>query len=289
MSRLTSLLVCAGLLAALPATAAAKGPLPEPDDGPDPRGMTLSGTAAASVRAPAQRTEEAIERAVQAARPVAVARALRDARERAVALAAAAGLTLGPAVAVSERDRELEQGFVPARRWCFRSRRTRRTTCRVPESTTATVAVTFATAQTDAALPDGRAITAPGTAGAPVRPRDRASSPSIESAVRAARTAAAPLALAAARRAAATLAASAALPLGALFSIAEVRRPYEDFTLGTFDVGRYCGIVSRSVVAARPPDGPAARRAPRAPASVSFPSRVNAGFRVTYLPAASAA
>ena len=105
MSRLTSLLVCAGLLAALPATAAAKGPLPEPDDGPDPRGMTLSGTAAASVRAPAQRTEDTIERAVQAARPVAVARALRDARERAVALAAAAGLTLGPAVAVSERDR----------------------------------------------------------------------------------------------------------------------------------------------------------------------------------------
>jgi hypothetical protein len=159
----------------------------------------------------------------------------------------------------------------------------------VPDFTTATVAVTFATAQTDAALPDGRAITAPGTAGAPVRPRDRASSPSIESAVRAARTAAAPLALAASRRAATTLAASAGLPLGALFSIAEVRRPYEDFTLGTFDVGRYCGIVSRSVVRRDPQTGRrrVVRRVRRR--ACSFPSRVNAGFRVTYLPAASAA
>jgi hypothetical protein len=44
MPRLVPMLVCAAALVAIPVQAHAKGPLVEPDDGPDPRGLTLSGT-----------------------------------------------------------------------------------------------------------------------------------------------------------------------------------------------------------------------------------------------------
>jgi hypothetical protein len=149
--------------------------------------------------------------------------------------------------------------------------------------------VTFATAETAAAVPEGRAVIAPGTAAVAVHPRDRRSSPSIGRALRVARAEAVPLAVSAARRAATVLAASAGLRLGALFSVAEVRRPYEDFTLGTFDTGGYCGIVRRAVVrrdvrtGRRRAVGHVRRR------TCYFPSRLATAFRVTYLPAVSEA
>jgi hypothetical protein len=288
MSRTPPVLLAVAALAALPVTAAAKGPLPEPDEGPDPRGLTLTGVGSAPVAGPRRRSEASIERVVQAARPAAAARAVRDARERATALAAAAGLTLGPIAAVAERDRELEQGFVPTRRWCWLDRRSRRQRCNVPASASATVAVTFATAETSAAVPAGRAVTAPGTAAAPVRPRNRRSSPSIGRALLAARAAAAPAALAAARRAAAATARAAGLPLGPLFSVAEARRPFEDFSVGSFGPGRYCGLVRRPIFRRDPATG--RRRVVRRIRArrCIFNRQVAVGLRVTFLPASSA-
>ena len=47
MRRLMPFLLCAGLLAASPDPAVAKPPLREPDEGPDPRGLTISGSGVA--------------------------------------------------------------------------------------------------------------------------------------------------------------------------------------------------------------------------------------------------
>jgi hypothetical protein len=294
MSRPIALLLCAGLLAALPAAAPAKGPLPEPDDGPDPRGLTLTGIGVAPVRAPAQLSQESIERAVAAARPLALERAVRRARERAAVLAAAAGLTLGSLVAVTERQQAFEQGFADTRtRYCPRPRTGMRRdgrgpACRVPEQTIATVAVTFATAQTDAAQPSGLAITVHGGGDAPVRPRDRRSSPSILRALVAARQAALPAAYAAARAALPAAAASAGMAPGPLFSIAEVRRSFEDFFLGSFGPGRFCGTVRTPVVRRDPRTG--RRRVVRRVArrACRFSGHATLGLRVTYLPEVSA-
>jgi hypothetical protein len=289
MSHAPALLLTVAALAALPAAALAKGPLPEPDEGPDPRGLTLMGVGTARVEVPRSRTETSIERAVQAAQPAAVARAVRDARGRARALGAAAGLTLGGIVAVAERNRELEQGFVPTQRWCRRDRRSRRLRCNVPASTSATVAVTFATAQTSAAVPAGRAVTAPGTATAAVRPRDRRSSPSIARALLGARAAATPGALVAARRAAAATALAAGLPLGPLFSVAEVRRSFEDFSGGSFGPGRWCGFVRRPIFRRDPATG--RRRVVRRVRTrrCFFSRQVAVALRVTFVPPSSAA
>jgi hypothetical protein len=120
----------------------------------------------------------------------------------------------------------IEQGYVAPERYCFRSRRgARRLRCRVPRGTSATVAVTFATAQTSAAVSTGRALVVPGIATVPVLPEDRRSSPSILRALAAAQDAATPAALAAGRLAARTTAAAAGLPHRALAAVAEVRRP----------------------------------------------------------------
>jgi uncharacterized protein YggE len=115
MRRLMPFLLCAGLLAASPDSAVAKGPLREPDEGPDPRGLTISGSGVVQVAPPRRPTRQAIERAVAAAQPRATVRALRDARERAEALAASAGLTLGAIQAIEESDPTVELGFTPPR------------------------------------------------------------------------------------------------------------------------------------------------------------------------------
>jgi uncharacterized protein YggE len=245
MSRTLPVLLCTCLLAALPAAAAAKGPPREPDEGPDPRGLTLSGTGAAEVRMSGRPTRASIERAVAAARPTAVASAVRRARARARALAGAAGLTLGPAVAVTERDRGIEQGSPGRERYCFPPRRGAPAGCTAPRLAVAAVSVTFATAQTTGAVLTGRALVVPGIAAAPVLPEDRRSSPSIGRALLAAQDAATPAALAAGRRAARAIAFAAGMRAGALVAIAEVRRPFEDFSQGSFGPGRFCGMVRR--------------------------------------------
>jgi hypothetical protein len=283
MSRALPALLCTCLLAALPAAAAAKGPPREPDDGPDPRGLALSGTGTADVRVSGRPTQATIERAVATARPAAIGRAVRRARARAVSLAAAAGLTLGPAVVVTVRDRGIEQGFIGRERYCSRPRRgARRLRCSAPRMTAATVSLTFATAQTSAARTTGRALMVPAVATVPVLPEDRRSSPSILRALVAAQDAATPAALVAGRRSARTVAAAAGIPAGALVAIAEVRRPFDDFYAGSFSTGRFCGILRLPVVRRDPGTGRRriVRRMRRR--SCSFPRELSVGLRLTY-------
>jgi len=279
-------LACAVLLALTPGEAGGKGPEPEPDPGPDPRGLTISGTGVALVRAPEQRTEATIERAVDAARPAALRRAVAQARERAARLAAGAGLTLGTVAAVTERDAEAEGGFGGRARHCVAARRRGRPVrrCTVPLLASATVSVTFATAQTDLAVPAGRFVVASAVAAGAVAPRDRRDSASIRAAILAARLAAAPRALAEARADAQAAARAAGLPAGALFSVAEVRRPYDDGS-GSFAPGRFCGTVREGIFRRVP--GTGRRRLVRRVSRVRcfFPRESAVILRVTLLPA----
>ncbi len=280
-------LACVVLLALTPGQAGGKGPTPEPDDGPDPRGLTISGTGVALVRAPERRTEATIDRAVAAARPAALRRAVGQARDRAARLASAAGLTLGEAVAVRDHDPEAEGFHGGPARHCARARVRGRATqrCTVPPMAAATVSVTFATAQTDAAVPAGRAVTASAVTAAPVRPRRRRSSASVRAAILAARIAAGPRSLAAARADAEEVSRAAGLPAGALFSVAEVRRPYDDGA-GSFGPGRFCGPVRQNV--SRRDPGTGRRRVVRRVTRVRcfFPRESAVILRVTLLPAA---
>jgi uncharacterized protein YggE len=252
MGRLLLMPICVLVLASLATTAPAKGPVVEPEEGPDPRGLTLSGTGFAHVRPPVPVTEASIRRAVAAARPHAMARAVAQARDRATALAAAAGLTLGEARAVTERDTEAELGYSPVGSSCFGGRRPR---CRVPLFSAVTVTVTFATAETSAAATGDSALVASGVGRAPVRPRNPRSSASIREALARARPVADAAALTEARADAARLASSTGAPLGALLAIAERHRPYEDPSLGSFGPGRYCGAVRRAIVRRDPATG----------------------------------
>ena len=246
MSRALPVLLCTVLMAALPAAAAAKGPPREPDDGPDPRGLTLSGTGIADVRVSGRPTQAAIERAV----------------------------------AVTVRDQGVEQGFIGRERYCARSRRgAARLRCSAPRMTAVTVSVTFATAQTSAAVATGRALVVPGIATVPVLPEDRRSSPSILRAQAAAQDAAAPAALAAAVRTARITAAAAGMPAGTLIAIAEVRRPFEDFSAGSFGTGRFCGVVRRATGRRDPATG---RRRMVRRRGCFFPRELSVGLRLTY-------
>jgi hypothetical protein len=269
------------VLIAVPGEAGAKGPLAEPDDGPDPRGLTLTSTGLASVTPPARATEASIRRAVAAAKPRAMAHAVTQATARAQALAAAAGLTLGDVRAVTERDAATELGYIQDR-YCSQDRRLG---CRVPLFSAATVSVTFATTETSAAVAAGRALVADGDAAAPVRPRDRRSSSSIRFAMDAARAAAAPVALAEARADAARLASASGIAPGALFSIAEVRRPFEDPGAGPFGPGRFCGTIERPVFRRDPVSG--RRRVVRRVSErrCFFPPTVSVGLRIAYVAA----
>jgi hypothetical protein len=280
MPRTILTLLCAALFVAVPAAAHAKGPLVDPDEGPDPRGLTISGSGIASVAAPARPSETSVRRAIDAAKPHAISRAIGQARERAQALATAAGLTLGDARAITERDPAVESGFFQER-YCSQRRPAR---CRVPLFSAATVAVTFATTETSAAVPAGRALVATGMAGAPVQPGNRRSSASIRHALLVARLAGAPAALTDAMRDAANIAGSAGMPLGGLFSIAEVRRPFEDPAAGSFGPGRFCGTIHRPVFAPDPATGRQRIVRRITQRRCFFPSLATVAVRVTYLP-----
>jgi hypothetical protein len=156
--------------------------------------------------------------------------------------------------------------------------------CRVPLFSAMTVAVTFATAETSAALPAGRALIAEGVAQAPVEPRNRRSSASIRNAMLAARLAAAPAALTTGRRDAEDLARGSGMPLGALFSIAELRRPFDGPAAGSFGPGRFCGTIRRPVFRRDP--ATARRRVVRriTERRCFFASSATVVLRVTFLP-----
>jgi hypothetical protein len=279
MPRILPCLLCAATLLAAPGVAAAKGPLADPDEGPDPRGLSVSGSGVAYVTPPVRPSAASIRQAVASAKPQAMARAIAQARTRARALATAAGLTLGDAVAVTERDQQAEQGFVEEVSSCSRRASPG---CRVPLFSAATVTVTFATVETSAAASAGGAIVAAGTAQAPVAPRHRRSSASI----RRARGGPPPAAGAPARkeagRDAQSMGAGAGLPLGGLLAIAEIHRPYDDPAIGAFGPGRFCGTVRRPVFRRDPATG--RRRVVRRVAQrrCFFSRTATVALRVTY-------
>jgi hypothetical protein len=248
MLRFATVLLCATCLLA-PGQALAKGPLTEPDDGPDPRGVTVSGSGVALLKKPSHLSDATIARAVKVARPKAFARAVSQAGLRARELANAAGLTLGDARAVTERDQGAELGYQQTDHYCSATRThgKRHLRCRFPVFTVATVTVTFATAETSAALSTGRVLVASGSATAPVTPVNPHSSPSIRRALLKARLAAAPLALADAQQDARSTAQAAGMELGAVFAIAEIRNPFDDLSVGSFGPGRYCGTIRRPI------------------------------------------
>jgi uncharacterized protein YggE len=279
MPRILPCLLCAATLLAAPGVAWAKGPLADPEERPDPRGLSVSGSGVAYVTPPVQPSEASIRRAVASAKPRAMARAIAQARTRARALATAAGLTLGDAVAVSERDQQAEQGFVDEVGSCGRRARPR---CRVPLFSAATVTVTFATVETSETASAGGALVAAGTGQARVAPADRRSSASIRRAMLAARLAAAPAALAEAGRDAESIGAGAGLPLGGIFAIAEIQRPYDDPAIGSFGPGRFCGTVRRPVFRRDPATG--RRRVVRriAQRRCFFSRTATVALRVTY-------
>jgi hypothetical protein len=281
--RMTGVVVGALLIVAPPA--AGKPVFVEADDAPDPRGLTVYGSGLARVEPPTRPNERTIERAIDAAKPVAEARAVRGARGRAAALAARAGLTLGSiqAVRVSVPDAERFGGAVE---YCRRVRargRTPRQRCRVPAFATASIRVTFATTETTAVAPTGKAVVASASGSARVRARSR-TSPSIRAALVRAQLVADPIALGAARRSATSAARAADLPMGPLFALAEEpRQPFtQDILSGTFGPGRFCGTIRRVRSEVDPATG--RRRVVRGPrVRRCYVPGVSSIIRVTYL------
>ena len=180
------------------------------------------------------------------------------------------------------RDHGVEQGFIGRERYCARSRRgATRLRCSAPRMTAVTVSVTFATAQTSGAVATGRALVVPGH-----RDRARCSRRTGAAARRSCarrrprRTRPRPAALAAAVRTARITAAAAGLPAGTLIAIAEVRRPYEDFSAGSFGPGRFCGLVRRAIVRRDPAHRRVVREVRRR--GCFFPRELSVGLRLTY-------
>jgi Protein of unknown function (DUF541) len=158
MSRSRCLLVASSLAVLMPASAAAQQPAPA-------RTVQAAGVASVKVKAPSDRTHEApIRDAVEAAEAKALPLAIADARSKAAELARLSGLTLGPIVSISDAPTtpygpfDFYGTFGPDR-FCGTIRRpvfergkdgrrhrvgTRtRHTCRVPQTVTSTLTVTF--------------------------------------------------------------------------------------------------------------------------------------------------
>jgi hypothetical protein len=239
------ILVALALLLVTAVPAQAKPIFAEPEEGPDPRGLTVSGDALARVKAPTRLSERTITRAVDAARPTALTRAIDKAHRRARALAEVAGLTLGPALAVTDRFPDLWDYPNPYR-YCNTPRPRRRLRCRAPDFAAASVRITFATAETSAVTAATIALVASGAGAVPVRAR-RQTSPSIRAALTRAQLAADPLALRVARQKAAAVARAAQLRIGSLFALAEEPALlfFPSLLSGTHGPGRFCGIVRR--------------------------------------------
>jgi hypothetical protein len=251
MSRWFGLAATAAALGmlAMPGTALGQFFPTQEEAGP---GVTISGDGVARVVAPRRLSETSIERAIAAAEPVAIGRAVRDARRRAAAIAGAVGVQLGQASTVELQD--VSQQFGQLRRHCRRATRGRTRRCRVPAFSVASATVAFSIVGGAAGGEGARTVSAYGSASAPVHPTDRRSNSSIRRAIFAARLAVTPRAAVAAARNAGTAARSAGLALGRIVSIAEQQQPYfYDFALGTFGPGRFCGFVRR-VFLRRDPD-----------------------------------
>ncbi len=253
LHRLALAVAALGLLA-LPGTALGDGfgfPVEE-DYGP---GITITGAGLARVHAPSRPSDRSIERAIDAAQPLAANRAVRDARGRAEAIAAAAGVQLGEVAKVELQD--AFQQFGQPRGRCGRSRRTKRLRCSTPPFVASAATVTFSIVDGAAGSDDARTVQAYGAASVPVEPQNPRSSGSIRRALFAARLAVIPGATAAARHNVETAAGAAGLTLGPIVSISERQEPYfyDNIVLGSFGPGLFCGIVSRPVFRRDPNTG----------------------------------
>jgi Protein of unknown function (DUF541) len=246
-------LACASLGFALGLVGAAEAKLPPASDEPAPPGVTITGIGFARVSAPRPLSEQSIEQAVKAARPTAVARAVRDARRRARLVADALGVEVGAA-----NHLELDDPFrqFGRRTHCRLDGGERR--CTVPTLTAASSTVTFAIVGGIDGT-DGTTISAIGVAEGTVKPSDPRRNAPIRRALHAARTAATPKAAITARRNARTAADAAGLNLGAIVSVSPPRDPfsyyYVDPALGSFGPGRYCSVIRQRTWSTDPETG----------------------------------
>ncbi len=149
------LIVLGAVMLASPPAASAQAPPPT---------LTATGTASAVPDPANTRSETSIRAAVEAAEASTLPRAVADARAHATALAAAAGLTLGALVSISDAAGSPYPyfgplGTFPNGRYCGRVRRTRtvvrngvrrrvsagtRRVCRVPPQVVSSVQLTYA-------------------------------------------------------------------------------------------------------------------------------------------------
>ena len=130
-----------------------------------PPTLTASGTALAVPEPENRRSETSIRAAVEAAEAEALPRAVADGRNHATALAAAAGLTLGALISISDAPPTPYYSFYgplgtfPNGRYCGQVRRTRtvvrngvrrrvsagtRRVCRIPPQVVSSVQLTYA-------------------------------------------------------------------------------------------------------------------------------------------------
>ena len=219
-----------------------------------PPGVTISGTGFAGVAAPSRLSEASIQRAVDAAHPRAVSRALRDARQRAAAIADSVGVRLGQLARVELEDAVTQFGQP---RHCRPPRRNAPARCRVPSVAAASATVTFSIVN-GAQGSGGPQVEAYGSASARTAPDNPDSDRSIRQALSSARLSVTPKAAAAARRGVETTARSAGLTVGAIVSISEQRQPYPyfyDVSLGSFAPGQFCGVVRRTIFRRDPETG----------------------------------
>jgi uncharacterized protein DUF541 len=216
-------------------------------------GITMTGSGLAPVEAPSRPSESSIQRAVDAAHPTAVDRAVRDARRRAAAIAEGAGLELGE-IAALELDDTFPQ-FGPPRAHC-RPRRDKPPRCRVPEFTAAVATATFEIVGGAEGAEGTRTVSAYGSGSVEVEPENPRSNSSIRRAIREARLAVIPAAAALARRNVETAARSTGMTLGGVVSVSEQQLFYPyDASFGRFGPGRFCGVVRRSRVRRDPATG----------------------------------
>ncbi len=149
------LIALAAVMLAFPAAASAQTTPPT---------LTATGTASAVPDPANPRSEPSIRTAVEAAEASALPRAVADARAHATALAAAAGLTMGALISISDTAANPYPfygplGTFPNGRYCGRVRRTRtvvrdgvrrrvsagtRRVCRVPPQVVSSVQLTYA-------------------------------------------------------------------------------------------------------------------------------------------------
>jgi hypothetical protein len=247
---------CAAALLALlaPQGAEAKFPLESGASEPPP-GITVTGIGFAPATATADATADAVDAAV------------RDARSRAAAIARALGLGLGPTEGI-ELPQLAQFGESPS-----------------PPVAAATV--TYAILGGGSGEGSARFVLASGAASARVRPRDRKRSRSIKSAVLSVRRAVTPRAATAARRNAEVAAEAAGLSLGTIVSVSEAPPIYYgsafyDGALGSFDPGRFCGIVRKPILRRNPETGAneVVRRVPRR--RCFFPTSYGVRMEVRY-------